>query len=122
VRIGNPKNQYNLLPRPSDLPSDQTQVNYLNVIAKSFSPEEKKVVVNAIDIDTYKLAASWLLIVTSQIPAASRRERFVVKFKKDSSANFVAQVHFKNTAKMRKLYFAKFSLASDKPHLMVPRN
>ena len=48
VRIGNPKNQYNLLPRPSDLPSDQTQVNYLNVIAKSFSPEEKKVVVNAI--------------------------------------------------------------------------
>ena len=48
VKIGNPKNQYNLLPRPSDLPSDQTQVNYLNVIAKSFSPEEKKVVVNAI--------------------------------------------------------------------------
>ena len=46
----------------------------------------------------------------------------MVKFKKDSNANFVAQVHYKNTAKMRKLYYAKFSLASDKPHLMVPRN
>ena len=88
-------------------------INYIQVCTKTFTADQVKVVVNAVDAESGQLVYSWLLILASQPPQPTRNEQLNARI----GTPTLARLLFTNKVKRDLTY----ELASSRPDLMVPR-
>ena len=88
--------------------------NFIPVCTKTFTSEQKKVIINAVDTESGQLIYSWLMILASQPPVPNRWEKFQVRVNCDETK----KIRYENKVKRDIV----FELASSRPELMEPRD
>jgi hypothetical protein len=88
--------------------------NFIPVCTKTFTSEQKKVIINAVDTESGQLIYSWLMILASQPPVPNRWEKFQIRVNCDETK----KIRYENKVKRDIV----FELASSRPDLMEPRD
>jgi len=115
IYSSNPKNAY--LPKKSienKFHVIPNSINHLMIHTKTFTPDQKRVVINALDSSSGKLIYQWLLILASQSPTPTQRHQLQARV----NSNTLGKIQFTN--KMRKDLV--FEIASSREDLMIPEH
>ena len=88
-------------------------INHIRVQTKTFTPEQQRIVVNAVDSDSGKLVYSWLLILASMKPNPTQSHQLQARI----NTSTLGKIQFTNKLKQDLV----FEIASSREDLMSPR-